>query len=287
MNHLLDVVRGVDLGIYHFLGRFAGNWFIDRIVEFQESSQILKGGLILAAYWWVWFRRGPDREKHRATILAIMSATLLAVVVTRILAAVAPFRVRPIYISSLLHSSIPVDSTFAQWNSFPSDTAAYLCALAFGLMILLPRYKAPIILYAVGWICFPRVFLGYHYASDVVAGAAIGVAAVWAVLRSKRLQSAVMPKVVALADSAPGVFYAAAFLVSFEMANIFWDVRMMERKLAHVFRMLGHHASPSSATPGDSLLVFTGLLLAVAGGIVILLIRQNMHSRQQITPKAH
>jgi membrane-associated phospholipid phosphatase len=33
-------------------------------------------------------------------------------------------------------------------------------------------------LYAAGWICLPRVFLGEHYVSDVVVGAGIGIALV-------------------------------------------------------------------------------------------------------------
>jgi membrane-associated phospholipid phosphatase len=284
MNHIFDFVQNVDLGIYHALGCVAGNWFIDRFVEFQESNQIFKGGFIFAMYWWVWFRHGPDREKHRNMILAIISATLLAVVVTRILAVVTPFRLRPIYIPALRHTPVPSDTALAQWNSFPSDTAAYLCALTFGLIVLLPRYKAPIILYTAGWICLPRIYLGYHYASDVVAGAVIGVGAVWAVLRSKWLQTSVMPRIAGFADSTPGVFYAAAFLITFEMATIFWDVRMLERNLVHVVRALEHKArgAPTSASPTDSLLVFTLLLLAVAGGIAILLIRQRARARVQI-----
>jgi membrane-associated phospholipid phosphatase len=289
MNYLLDIVQGFDLRIYHFLGRFAGNWFIDRFVYFQESEEILKGGLSLAAYWWVWFRGGSDREKRRNAIIAIMYATVLAVVVTRILAAVTPFRLRPIYVPNLEHPwSIPTGASFAQWNSFPSDTSAYFCALAFGLIVLLPRLRVPIVLYTAGWICFPRVYLGYHYASDAVAGAVIGVAVVWAVLRAEWLQSAIVPRVVAFADASPQVFYAAAFLISFEMATVFWDIRMLELKLVHATRMLGHHASraPSPSNPADSLLAFTAVLLAVAAAIVILLIRQRARGREHVTPNS-
>ena len=288
MNYFFDLVQGFDLRIYHFLSRFAGNWFIDRTVAFQESNEVFKGGFIIAAYWWVWFRRGPDREKHRKTIIAIMFATVLAVVVTRILAAVLPFRLRPVYDPNLEHLwSIPIKTSFAQWNSFPSDTAAYLCALAFGFMVLVPRLKVPIVLYSVGWICFPRVFLGYHYASDVVAGTVIGVAVVWAVLKSEWLQSTVVLPIVAFADLKPHVFYAAAFLIDFEMAAIFWDIRALEHQLVHAIRMLGHHApgTPSPGTPGDSLAAFAALLLAVAAAIVILLIRRHAHGHHKIVPR--
>lgn len=289
MHGLFELVKIIDLSIYQFLNRFAGNWFIDRFVNFQDSEQILKGGIVLAAYWWLWFLRGSDREKRRTAIIAIISATAFAVEATRILAAVTPFRLRPEYVPNLEHHwSIPINTSFAQWSSFPSDTATYFCALAFGLIVLLPRLKVPIVLYTAGWICFPRVYFGFHYASDVVAGAVIGVVVVWAVLRSEWLQSAIETRVVPFADSRPHVFYAVAFLISFEMATVFSDIRMLELKLVHAARMLGHHASraPSHQSPTDALVAFTALLLAVAAAIVILLIRQSARGRKRITPNS-
>ena len=275
-------MQGLDLRIYHFLSRLAGNWFIDRVVAFQESNQIFKGVFVFAAYWWAWFRRGSDQEKRRKAIIAIMSATMAAVMVTKILASVTPLRLRPIYVPNLEHNwSIPTNTFFAQWSSFPSDTATYFCALAFGFIVLFPRLKVPIVLYTAAWICFPRVYLGYHYASDVVAGAVIGVAVVWAVLRAEWLQSAFVPRVVAFADSRPHVFYAAAFLITFEMAAIFSDILILEQNLGHATRMLGHHASraPSPATGTDELV---GILIVVAAAIVVLLTRQR-RSYKRIT----
>ena len=282
MNYLFDIVQGVDLRIYHLLSRLAGNWFIDRFVNFQESEQILKGGIVFAAYWWLWFLRGSDRKRRRTAIITIMSATALAVETTRILAAVTPFRLRPEYVPNLEHHwSIPTNVSFAQWSSFPSDTATYFCALAFGLIFLLPRLKVPIILYTAGWICFPRVYFGFHYASDVAAGAVIGVAVVWAVLRTEWLQSAVETRVVPLADSRPHVFYTAAFLISYEMATVFSDVRILELKVVHAARMLGHHVSraPSYSSQADALLAFTVLLLAVAAAILVLSSRRIARGR--------
>lgn len=112
---------------------------------------------------------------------------------------------------------------------------------------------------------------------------------VWAVLRAEWLQSAIVPRVVAFADSRPHVFYAAAFLISFEMAAIFSDILILERNLVHATRMLGHHASraPSPATQADSLVALTALLLVVAAAIGILLIRQSAGGRKRITPNSH
>jgi hypothetical protein len=204
-----------------------------------------------------------------------------------VLASVTPFRLRPIYVPSLEYRwSIPIDTTFAQWTSFPSDTATYFCALAFGLLVLLPRLRIPIVLYTAGWICFPRIYLGYHFASDVVAGAVIGSAVVWAVLRAEKLQSAFAPGAVAFADARPHAFYAAAFLISYEMATVFWDIRMLELKLAHAVRMLAHHASraPSVTTASDSLVAFSGLLLVIAAAIALLRTRHRTCGDEHVMP---
>jgi membrane-associated phospholipid phosphatase len=282
MNYLFHIVQSFDLGIYQFLTRFTGNWFIDRVVNFQESNQIFKGGFILAVYWWVWFRRGSDQEKRRKTIISIMFATVVAIIVTRTLAAATPFRVRPIYDANLVHRwSFGITGDFAQLNSFPSDTATYLCALAFGLIVLIPRLRVPIVLYTAGWFCFPRIYLGYHYVSDVVVGAAIGVVVVWGLLRAEWLQSAVSSRVVAFADLRPDVFYAAAFLITFEMAVIFWDVRELGHRVVHVAKVVQYHNVFTAPK-----VVYTALLLLVAAAIVILLKRQSARGRKRITPKS-
>jgi hypothetical protein len=114
------------------------------------------------------------------------------------------------------------------------------------------------------------------------------VAVVWAVLRADWLQSAIVPRVIAFADSRPHVFYAAAFLIGFEMATIFWDIRILEHQLVHAIRMLGHQAwrAPFPAIPADSQAPFTALLILVAAAVVILLIRQNARGHQKIIPNS-
>jgi len=282
VHGFFELVKNIDLSIYRFVSRFAGNWYIDRAVDFQESDQIFKGGLVLAAYWWVWVRRGSDQEKRRKTIISIMFATAVAIIVARTLAAVTPFRVRPVYNANLVHPwSIGINGNFAQLTSFPSDTVTFLCALALGLIILMPRLKVPIVLYTAGWICFPRMYLGYHYASDVVVGALIGVVMVWGFLRVEWLQYAVSSRVVAFADLRPDIFYAAAFLITFELAIIFWDVRELGRRVVHAAQVMHYH---NTLTVPE--VVYTALLLLAAAAIVILLKRHSARVHKQIMPNS-
>lgn len=241
MHLVLQLIQNVDISVYHYLNGFAGSWFLDRFVSFQEANSLLKSGIFLTMYWYFWFRPGPDQERRRRAIIAILVGTFLAIVAARTVATFTPFRIRPIYNPHLVYAlSIPASSNFEPWSSFPSDTAAYLCALAFGLTYLSRRLTIPVILYTAGWICLPRIFLGLHYASDIVAGAAIGTAMVWISLKTEWLQSRVARRVLVAMDAKPHLFYAAAFLVLFEMSSMFWDVRGPLHSLSHAARSGAH-----------------------------------------------
>jgi membrane-associated phospholipid phosphatase len=107
-------------------------------------------------------------------------------------------------------------------------------ALGFGLAYLSRRLAIPVMLYVAGWICLPQMFLGLHYASDVAAGAVIGIVLVWASLKVGWLRSVLATHLLAWAEAKPEVFYAAAFLASFEMGVLFEDIREGARALFHI-----------------------------------------------------
>lgn len=236
MSVLLDSITSVDISVYRFLAGYAGNWLLDHFASFEESNNLFKGGLYFATYGYLWFRLGQDQEKARRAIIAILAGTLLALVVSRTIADVFPYRIRPMYNPSIpTHPySFAISRNMENWSSFPSDTAAYFFALATGLAYLLPRYTIPIMLYTAGWICLPRMFLGTHYTSDILAGGAIGIATVWASLRSEWLQSVFATRLLAFSEEKPQIFYAIAFLFCFEMAVLFDDVRSVARGVFHI-----------------------------------------------------
>lgn len=66
--------------------------------------------------------------------------------------------------------------------SFPSSHAGNAFALAF---VLARRYRrwAPALYGLAAAVAFSRVYLNRHYASDVLAGAAVGVLCAWGVAR--------------------------------------------------------------------------------------------------------
>jgi membrane-associated phospholipid phosphatase len=235
MHTLLRLIQGMDIRVYSWLSCLHGSWFFDRLISHLESNILFKSGLFISLYWYFWFREERDQQERRNTILTILVGTLAGLFITRMVATFAPFRVRPLYDLNLQHQplSIPIPSGFVDLSSFPSDHAAFLGALGFGLIRLSRRLTIPIVLYLAVWICLPRMYLGIHYASDVVVGAGIGLALVWAALKIEGIRSSVARPLLAFMEAKPQVFYTAAFLISFEMATMFSDIRELVRAVLH------------------------------------------------------
>jgi membrane-associated phospholipid phosphatase len=289
MNFLFHLIHGLDVSVYQFLNVFAGNRLIDRLANYEEGDNLFKGGLFLAMYAYVWFHAGPRQDERRRSIIAVLAGTLLALALTRTIANIAPYRLRPMYDPTLLHHaySFPISFNMVEWSSFPSDTAAYFTALAFGLVRLIRRpYSLAILLFAAVWICLPRLFFGLHFLSDVVVGIAIGIAVVEASLQSRWLQQDLASPILSFLNAKPHVFYAASFMVFFEMGVAFDDVRRPVRALFHAlqtehFRQLAHFRELFHVMANFGLLAVTVAFVAV-----MILARNRAHGMRTVNKAA-
>jgi undecaprenyl-diphosphatase len=243
MNTLVRFVQYVDVSVHGFLNGFVGNPYLDRLAAFEENANLLKGGLFLALYVYLWFREGPKQEEQQRTIISILMGTLLVLVVCRTVADLGPFRVRPMFDPSLAHHaySIQISRNMESWSSFPSDTAAYFCSLAIGLVHLMGRrYAVSIFSYTALWICLPRMYLATHYFSDIVAGAAIALVLIAAAVRWDWFRS-MSDIALQLKRAKPQLFYSAAFVILFEMGVLFNDVRYAARGMLEVIQLSRAH----------------------------------------------
>lgn len=265
------MIQAADLSVYHLLNGFAGNRLIDSLENHLLSSALLKGVFFLAIYWYLWFRNGPDPEKRRKAIIVVLIASVVSVVLCRLISFAAPFRVRPMFDLALPHRpySLPVDTDLENWSSFPSDQVAWYFAVAFGIAYISRRLTIPIMLYTAA-ISLPRIHFGIDYASDAVVGAAAGIAVAWFALRTDWLRSRLASQVMEAADASPQLFYAAAFLASFEMSRMFSDLRDAARVVTHVARIGPRHEFVATA-----LIAWAILGLAAAGAYWTLLRRPS------------
>lgn len=263
----------LDMSLFHFVNAWSGNWTLDRVVHFEEGHNFYKGGLFMVAYWWFWFAPSPERRAiNRRTIIAAIIGSLLALIVNRAIATGLPFRLRPMLEvgSGYRPPSLPITGNMEDWSAFPSDTATFFFALAFGLLRLSRPLSLTLIAYSAIWICLPRLYLGLHYPSDMILGGVLGIVTVWlCMLALDARDGALGRRIMAALDSAekqhPQLFFATAIAVSFEMMILFDDVRDLVRGAVRFLRFSGYLVVSESA----ALFLVGGVVLAVAVGLWI------------------
>jgi undecaprenyl-diphosphatase len=213
------MIASLDRAILLFCNQLAGRSSgFDGLVMFVSHNGLVKGGPYAALWWWHWFRNPASRPR----VVAASAAAVAAIFVARVLATVLPFRARPFDSSDLtLHPTAFQSQVHTLgWSAFPSDHAAFFFALATGFLLISRRTGIAALLHAAVFICLPRVYLGIHYPSDLAAGAAIGAAAAWVANRERVVRLLTTPWL-ASAENAPAWFYAAAFLFTYQMAEVF------------------------------------------------------------------
>ncbi len=202
------------------------NELLDQFVLDVAESALLKGGVFLAAYCWIWFEKGDRRDYLRRMIVASTVAALFVALVVRVMQTGLPFHPRPLH-APPFGLNIPLGvhpESLKTWSSFPSDHAA----LFFALAIPIWTWSRPFGIVAFCWvlvvICLPRAYLGFHYPSDVVGGAVLGIALMVGA-RGALLRTSLPDRVVRWSGLYPGAFSAVAVLYALELATLFEDAR--------------------------------------------------------------
>lgn len=249
----------VDLLIFQAVNGWCGTSALDLPIVLANRLAVLKGGITMAVFWWFW-QSGDSvghRQEIRRIIITTIVGTFLAIVVARAMTVMLPFRARPLYTSGIgYHApSIPIDLHAENWSSFPSDHAAMWFALTFGVWRLSRPVGIIAAIYSTLWICLIRLYLGIHYPSDLLGGALTGLASGWVATRLPL--SRPITHLLGWEATAPTWFYAGAFLVTYETADIFDDVR----KVMHGLHMV-HAFNPTLIViGGGTVLLLTGLAL--------------------------
>ncbi len=144
--------------------RDAANW-----------GQWIFAGIVVAwlVYGWIWGGR-RDRWGAIAALLAAAIALGINQILGHLWVRPRPFIAHPDTVHTLI--------AHANDGSFPSDHAAAGVAIAMTLWFVHRRWGTLALMAAVV-MSYARVFDGVHYPGDVLAGAVIGIAASWMVVR--------------------------------------------------------------------------------------------------------
>ena len=181
--------------------------------------------------------RRRDRE---IVVIAIVSG-LVAFLAGRLLAHYLPFRLRPVYEPALkgLYPITSVDELLPRtWSAFPSDHAMLWCAISMGIFLASRWLGIYALTHTAVLIGLPRVYLGLHYPSDVIVGGLLGIALA-CVMSVRPIRAPIAKPVLAMARRWPGPFFALAFLLSFELATQFDELRVIARYLSQTVLGIG------------------------------------------------
>lgn len=218
----------MDGEILRALNSVATNEYVSAWLYFVTRDPV-KNFLPIILIWGVWFsgvkgERDHTREKVVTTILL----SFVAIAVGRVLASVLPHRTRPIFDQQ--SGVIPLDwvdlSLLDGWSAFPSDHAILFVALGVGLF-LANRIAGTIALFhAAIIVCLPRIAVGWHWPTDIFAGAAIGVILVL-VLYTPVSALVRRTSIIPFFLKREYIGYPILFLVTFEMSIMFSNVRQL------------------------------------------------------------
>jgi membrane-associated phospholipid phosphatase len=153
------------------------------LAQFFMFNRLVSGFVFAAAVYYFWSLRDERTEWRRARILEAIAACVVAVIFTLAL--------RP-FVGALPPSQTPEFQglfppylwTSGEGNSFPSHSTLVYFVMSAGLWPLSRRISAILCAWVLLAVSLPRVYIGGHYPTDVLASVAIALAFLWVAWRA-------------------------------------------------------------------------------------------------------
>jgi membrane-associated phospholipid phosphatase len=193
----------------------------DGLVSSLNDCCSFSGVVLMALIWSCWL--DTNNIESRARILVGTLAAVAAGGFSRVLQHVLPTHPRPFHDPAFaFQAPSGIEQHYNTWNSFPSDHVTVFMGLAFVIYIARSRFA----IFAIVWTIFvetSRVYMGGHYPSDMVGGAALGAVAVWATQVPWLISLG--SRLVIRLERSPSLFCMGAFFLSYQIATLFGDIR--------------------------------------------------------------
>lgn len=190
-------------------------------------NELVKGGVIIAILWYLWFNEKSKNSYSREKIIITLFASIVAIIIGRGLAILLPYRARPI-LNPDFDFTYQIDkfSWLNTWSSFPSDHAILFFSLATGIFLVSKKWGIFSYAYVLLVICFPRIYLGFHYPTDILAGAIIGIL-IMLIIYVLKISKSLSGEIIKFSIRFSGIFYACFFILSYQIVTLFEDSRYL------------------------------------------------------------
>jgi undecaprenyl-diphosphatase len=237
--NVMTLFDQIDRALTLYANQFARRSLaLDRLANDIVYLPLLNGGVFLAAFWWLWFEADESGAyAQRRNVVAALLGTIVVGVVSHLLKVLLQLHYLPLHYQDIgIRLPFVVDPTPNDF-SFPSTHAAVFFSLCVALWMRSRWLGAAAVVWTLLLICLPLLYLGFHWASDVVAGAVFGVALVL-LLRRPIGATGLPDRVVRFSATHPPAFYAIAWLFALQLALLFGDVREFFLDAASLARVL-------------------------------------------------
>lgn len=196
------------------------------VVQVLDANMI-RATPIVACLVWLWFSDEGYGLKRRAVAQGLFGASI-ALIASRLIQNFWTHRPRPLHNPDVV-LTLPFDLTrdvLKEWSSFPSDNASLVFALAAGVFIASRAVGIAALAWALVAVGLARLYAGYHYPSDILGGAVLGV--LGTVVCRPLVHSRAAEKAFNFAlTRTPGLFYVLGFLLLMQIVTNFDEIRWL------------------------------------------------------------
>lgn len=213
----------------------------DWALRFLLTVDLAKLGVpvLCAAYAWLACAPGEAPAARSRRVLGSLAGVILTIAFGRFIQDSMPPRDRPrLTLPPDLFPQSAALPTLGEWSSFPSDHAVLAAALATAAWAFSRRLGLVAALWAALVVCFPRLYFGFHYLTDLLAGAAIGVV-LTRLIMALPWPEAPLRGFARLQRHAPAWLSLAVVLIAYEFITLFATTRRVLGAVKDVVHALG------------------------------------------------
>lgn len=231
---MMEWINALDQQLVLAVNGLVGQSLVqDRFMAQVMPLPLVKLGPIILLTIWLW---SSGAVQGRRAVVVLVIGVVCTLAATVIIQNLSPNRPRPIY-DPALGLTLPIGlppGILRDWSSFPSDHASLSFAMATAIWLHSRSLGVLALIWAAAIVCAPRFYLGLHYPSDLIGGAAIGLLVTLLVHRSPLPALGERAVVRAMAFNA-AAFQCGAFVLLYLFMTTFNDLRTIGRLAARYF----------------------------------------------------